>query len=124
SLAQKGPFYRLKLRVLMPIYLPLNRLVDRLGNVASIVVLVLLIAGGLLGVQIWKDPARVKTALTVVWFHWDARKPIPPCYKGIEELTRDLTNDLKDDVLPIHRERPDPKIYNAWSEAQMVASLL
>jgi hypothetical protein len=83
-------------------------------------VCVAIIAGIALGLEIWKNPALAKIALNPRLYS-DARKPTPPFYQGTLEVMRDLTNEVKEDMAPINRDRPD--LYSAWTEAQMVMSL-
>src|SRR5882762_1609189 len=64
------PIARLEKRVLEPIrekiYLPLNRLIDRLGYVSSVLVLLAVMGGGALAVKIWSNPEAAGRMLTVI----------------------------------------------------------
>lgn len=119
------PLSRLRRRVLTPIkqriYLPLNRLLDRLGYVSSAVLLVLVTGTTTLAVRFWNHPDEGRRTITLIRFYLDARGTAPPRNPGIKDLIRDLTNQLKDAISPSNRNRTD--IGGDWAEAQMAISL-
>ena len=120
------PVTRLKRRVLKPIqeriYGPLNRLVDRLGYTASVALFLVVAGGGWLGVKFWNDPEDARRLLTVARYYIDARELKAPRDANTVEAVRDLTNQLKDDVSPANRDRPNGS-FGAWTQAQMVVGL-
>jgi hypothetical protein len=119
------PLDRLKRRVLKPIeeklYLPLNRLIDRLGYVSSAFLLVGIMGASALAIRLWNNPDEGKQAITVARFYWDARRPVPPRNPIVADVMRDLTNQLKDAISPSNRNRPD--VGGDWVQAQMAVGL-
>jgi hypothetical protein len=121
----EAPLARLKRRVLKPIeekiYQPLNELIDRLGYVASALLLVALMGTSALAIRLWNDPDEASRAIAVARFYWDARRTIPPRNPNVADVMRDLTNQLKDSISSSNRNHPD--IGGDWVQAQMAVSL-
>ena len=119
------PLDRLKRRVLGPIeekiYSPLNRLLDRLGYVSSALLLVGIMGASALGIRLWNNPDEGKQAITIARFYWDARRPVPPRNASVPDVMRDLSNQLKDAIAPLNRNRVE--VGGDWVEAQMAVSL-
>lgn len=116
------PLARLQRRVFKPIqekiYLPVNRLIDRLGYFASLLLLAAITGAGTLVIRIWNNPDEARQAITVARFYLDARKTTPSRNPGLAAVILDLTNQLKNDISPSNRD-----FWGEWTEAQMVISL-
>ena len=123
---EDDPLTRLKRRVLKPvqriIYHPLNRVVDRLGYTASVVLFVVVAGGGWLGVKFWSDPEDARRMVTVARYYVDAKELTPPRDANTAEVIRVLTNQLKDDISPANRDNPNGS-FGSWTQAQMVVGL-
>lgn len=119
------PLARLKHRVFQPIkekiYVPLNRLIDRLGYFSSALLLVVILGVTSLTIRFWNHPEEGRRAVTVVRFYLDARHAAPPRNPHVNDVIRDLTNQLKDTISPSNRNRTD--VGGDWVEAQMAISL-
>jgi hypothetical protein len=119
------PLARLQRRVFKPIqkkiYLPVNRLIDRLGYVASLLLLAAITGASTLVIRIWNNPDEARQAVTVARFYFDARKTAPPRDAAVTEVIRDLTNQLKDFISPSNRLGKNA--YSEWTAAQMTVSL-
>ncbi len=119
------PLQRLRHRVFKPIaekiYLPLNRLLDRLGYTSSVLLLVAITGISALAVRLWNNPDEASRAITTMRFYVDARRSTPPRNPAVREVTRDLTNQLKDTMSPSNRNRVG--VAGDWAEAQMAVSL-
>src|SRR5215467_6728292 len=117
---KEEPLAHLKSRVFQPIqdklYSPLNRLIDRLGYVSSLLLLALITGVSALAVWVWNNPQEARRMATVTRFYLDARKPTPPHLYGVTEVNRDLVNQLKDRVSRFQHN-------SDWSDAQMSVSL-
>jgi len=122
----EDPIERLRKRVFKPIqekiYRPLNGLVDRLGYPASLALFLVVVGGGWLGVRFWSNPEDAKKMLTVARYYLDARELTPPRDANTAEAVRDLINQLKNDISPANRDRPNGS-FGAWTQAQMVVGL-
>jgi len=123
--ADVDPLARLRRRVFQPIqekiYLPINRLIDRLGWIAATSLLVGITVAGGLAVRMWNNPDEARRTMTVARFYLEARNPAPPQDPRVSEVIRDLTNRLKDDISPSNRRYDDT--YGPWTQAQMAVSL-
>jgi hypothetical protein len=96
------PLARLKRRVLKPIeekfYVPLNRLIDRLGYISSALLLIGIMGASAIAIRLWNNPDDGKRAITLARFYWDARRPTPPRNPRVADVMRDLTNQLEDTI--------------------------
>jgi hypothetical protein len=119
------PIARLKRRVFTPIeekfYVPLNRLIDRLGYISSALLLVGIMGASAVAIRLWNRPDEGRRAITVALFYWEARRPSPPRNPAVAEVMRDLTNQLQDAISPSNRN--SPSVGGDWVQAQMALSL-
>jgi hypothetical protein len=122
---ETDPLDRLKERVFQPLqkkfYAPLNRLVDKLGYISSVLLLLAITGASALAIRLWNNPGEGRAAINTTRFYFDARRSIPPRDANTSETIRNLTNRLEDYILPSNRVGESG--YSKWVAAQMSVSL-